>query len=186
MHESTTIEADLRRIETGLRQLKVQYDMFFAGSLKREPVELRARIDRIIKSYTNSPIRKYAHRFHLGTLVSRYNSLSELWGKTTRAMERGDRRSAPAFDAQPGAEKLVARCRFRGSADDGGMKRLYDRFVRARESAGAQKRSISYDKFVAGIAAQTRNLQKEPGCGEIELRVVVADGKVQVKARADR
>lgn len=186
MHDSASIEADLRRIDTGLRQLKVQYDMFFAGSLKREPVELRAEIERILKRHTNSPIRKYAHRFHLGTLVSRFNSLSELWGKTTRAMERGDRRSAPSTQAQPGAERLVARCRFRGGADDRGLKRLYDRFVLERQSAGGKKRPIPYDKFVAGITAQTRNLQKEPGCGEIELRVVVADGKVQVKARADR
>jgi hypothetical protein len=41
---------------------------------------------------------------------------------------------------------------------------------------------LSYQKFVRGISSQTERLRKESGCAEIELRVVVRDDKVQVKA----
>ena len=178
------IEGDLRRLEVGIRQLKVQYDMFFAGALKREPIELRAEIDRIIKRHANSPIQKYAQRFHLNTLISRYNSLSELWGKTIRMREEGDRPAPALADRDEPREQLVARCRFHdASTDRGELQRLYARFVETRKRLDAGKRVVSFEKFAQGVSNQSARLQKQSGCAEIELRVVLRDQKVQVKAR---
>jgi hypothetical protein len=179
-----SIEADLRRLEVGIRQLKVQYDMFFAGALKREPFELRAEIDRIIKRHANSPIQKYAQRFHLNTLISRYNSLSELWGKTIRSREEGDRPAPALADREGPREQLVARCRFHDSStDQAELQRLYRRFVETRQRLAAGKRVVSFEKFAQGVSNQSARLQKQSGCAEIELRVVVHDQKVLVKAR---
>lgn len=181
------IEADLRRIEVGIRQLKVQYDMFFAGALKREPFELRAQIDKTIKRHANSPIQKYAQRFHLNTLIARFNSLSELWGKTMRSREEGDR-PAPALAALEGPrEQLVARCRFQDArANQAELQRLYTRFVETRRRLDAGKRVVSFEKFAAGVSNQSQRLRKQSGCAEIEVRVVVHDHKVLVKARPGR
>jgi hypothetical protein len=49
------IDAELERLQVGLRQLKVQYDMFFAGSLPRPPVELRSELDKIVKRLSVPP-----------------------------------------------------------------------------------------------------------------------------------
>ena len=81
------VDSELERLQVGLRQLKVQYDMFFAGSLPRQPHELRADLERIIKRLSGHPIRKYSQRFHLASLVSRFNAMSELWTKTLRTLE---------------------------------------------------------------------------------------------------
>ena len=91
MHDvvSTELDADLARLQSGIRQLKIQYDMFFAGSIPRQPFELRGEIEKIIRRYSSTPIQKYAPRFHFNSLVSRFNSLSELWAKTIRALEEG-------------------------------------------------------------------------------------------------
>jgi len=178
------IEADLHRIEVGIRQLKVQYDMFFAGALKREPFELRAEIDRILKRNANSPIQKYAQRFHLNTLISRFNSLSELWGKTIRSREEGDRPAPAMTDRDGPRERLVARCRFQdASTNQADLQRLYTRFVETRRRLDAGKRVVSFEKFALGVSNQSQRLQKQSGCAEIELRVVVTDHKVLVKAR---
>ena len=179
------IEAEIARLEVSIRELKVQYDMFFAGALKREPFELRAEIEKIIKRHANSPIQKYAQRFHLNTLVSRFNSLSELWAKTRRAREEGDR-PAPAVADQPGPrERLVARCRLHESgSDQAELQRLYARFQEARRRTGNDKREVSFQKFVRGVSSQAQMLRKKRGCGDIELRVVVCDHKVLLKARS--
>ena len=178
------IEADLRRIEVGIRQVKVQYDMFFAGALKREPFELRAEVDKLIKRHANSPIQKYAQRFHLNTLISRFNSLSELWGKTMRSREEGDRPAPALADREGPREQLVARCRFQGAqANPAELQRLYTRFVETRRRLDAGKRAVSFEKFAAGVSNQSQRLQKQSGCAEIEVRVVVHDHKVLVKAR---
>lgn len=178
------IEADLQRIEVGIRQLKVQYDMFFAGSRKTQPLEMRTQVERIIKRYLNAPIRKYANRFHFNALVSRFNSMSELWGKTIRSMEEGDRRPHGVQEKFHFRERLVARCRISDPRqDDQTMQGLYKRFREAHRRVGRAEGSVTYDKFVRGISAQTRNLQKSSGCGEIELRLIICDDKVQLKAR---
>ena len=107
---SASIEADIARLETRLRELKIQYDMFFNGALPREPFELRADVERLIRRHSGSPIRKYAQRFHFNSLVSRFNSLSELWSKTIRTLEEGDR-PAPGSVGRGPTEKVLTSCR---------------------------------------------------------------------------
>lgn len=179
------IEVELKKLEAGIRQLKIQYDMFFAGSLKREPVELRAEIDRTIKRHANDPNQKYAQRFLLNSLVSRFNSLAELWAKTVRSREEGDRPAAALVDLETPKEQLVARCRVQGEpgGDDPGLRRLYNRFLETRRRLGGGKREIPYEKFLRGVAGETARLRNQSGCAEIELRVVVHDHKVLLKAR---
>lgn len=178
------IEEDIARLEVGIRQLKRQYDMFFAGALDHEPIELRSRLQRLIRRYSDTPIQKYAHRFHFNAMVSRFNSLSELWSKTMRCREEGDRRNHSLADRYQIRERLLARCRVNnGQYDEEALHRLHKKFTEARRAENGGKKPVSYEKFVKGISNQTRRLQKESGCAEIELRVVISDQEVQVKAR---
>ena len=103
------IEDDIAKLVVGLKQLKVQYDMFFNGALPRQPLEMRSNINRIIRRYENAHIQQYHHRFHFNTLVGRYNSLSELWSKTLRNREQGDRRPTQVERPKVRGELLVAR-----------------------------------------------------------------------------
>jgi len=180
------IDAELERLQVGLRQLKVQYDMFFAGSLPRQPQELRSELEKIVKRLSGAPIRKYSQRFHLASLVSRFNSMSELWSKTLRTLEEGDR-PAPSVADRVKAERLVTSCRVADpSREEASMKLLHARFVEARKKAGEGEDGVSFRAFVKGIASQARRLKDKTGCEEIELRIVVQDRKVQLKARPGR
>ena len=181
------IEEDIVKLEIGLKQLKVQYDMFFNGALPRQPFEMRSQLNRIIRRYENAHIQKYEHRFHFNTLVGRYNTLSELWAKTLRTREEGDRRPTQVERPRVRGEQLVARCRVSGaSADPEEIRRLYDKFVEAHRREGLGDRAIPFEKFTKGIDAQARRLRKNSGCAEIELWLVIQDQKVQLKARPGR
>ena len=181
---AASIEADINELEIGLKRLKVQYDMFFAGSMAHEPVELRSRLEKIIKRHAHSTMQKYAQRFHFNSLVSRFNSLSELWGKTIRVMEEGDRRLPSIAGREQLRERLIARCRIKGApGEEADLRRVYEKFMEARRRGNSSNgNSLSFKKFVRGITSQTQRLRKETGCAEIELRVVVKDDQVQVKA----
>jgi hypothetical protein len=180
------IDADLDKLQIGLRQLKIQYDMFFAGAVPRQPVELRTEMERAIKRLSSASIRKYAQRFQLNTLVSRYNSLSELWTKTLRTTEEGDRPSPGAGD-RAGAERLLSTCKVQDPLrEQESLKLLHARFVEAQRRAGESEDRVSFGAFVKGIASQTRRLRDKTGCEEIELRIVVQDRKVHLKARPGR
>ena len=186
----STIETDLARLEVGIRQLKVQYDMFFNGALAKEPLELRVELDAIIRRHANTSIRKYAHRFHLNTLVSRYNSLIELWGKTLRTREEGDRPNARLVEqraAPRDSERVVGAHRVRaGSADDAGLHRLHDAFNAARRRSDPQARAVRFEAFVQGVGRESARLRERTGCELVELRVVVTPEGVQLKARPAR
>lgn len=183
---SSAIEADLGRLEADLRQLKVQYDMFFAGALARQPLKLRAEFERRLKGRASAPPRKYAHRFHLNALVGRYHAFSELWSKLLRAREEGDRPAAGAL-ARIERAQLVGGCRVRDPlAELGHLRDLHHCFLEARRAAGLEEPGPAFDAFVQGVAAQSRALAQTHGCDEIELRIVVENQTVRLRARPGR
>jgi len=177
-------QEDISKIEIGIKRLKVHYDMFFVGALAREPYEIRAQLERLIRRLSKEPNLKYAQRFQFNALVSRFNSLSELWAKTTRKLEEGNNRNRTKLDEFGIRERLIARARLSAaSANDGHLKRLYRKFVDARRQNGQENKPLAFESFVRGVSIQAEKLRKESGCAEIELRVVLRDHKVQVKAR---
>ena len=66
------------------------------------------------------------------------------------------------------------------------MRELYRRFVEARRETGEERAAPAFESFVRGIQHQASRLRNERGCAEIELRVVVRDRRVQLKARPAR
>jgi hypothetical protein len=184
---STEFDADLARLENGLRQLKIQYDMFFAGSIPKEPLELRIEIEKLIRRHTATPIRKYAPRFHFNALVSRFNSQSELWAKKVRSLEEGDR-PAPAVAERAGSgENVVSRCTVKDPAKERDVLRLlHGRLLEARKKAGDGGGKLSFESFVRTVSAQADKLREKAGCDKVELRVIISDRKVLVKARPGR
>ncbi len=184
---SPEMEADLERLEAAIRQLKIQYDMFFAGALPRPPQELRTDVERLVKRYSNAPIRRYATRFHLNTLVARFNSLSELWAKNIRTLEEGDRPVPAVADRADGGEQILARCTVAGSESElEALRHLHVRYLDARKRAGDENVRLSFASFVRGVESQAGKLRDQAGCERVELRLVVHDRKVQIKARPGR
>jgi len=184
---STELEADIVRLQSGIRQLKTQYDMFFAGSIPKQPIELRGEIEKLIRRHTTTPIRKYAPRFHFNALVSRFNSLSELWAKMLRALEEGDRPAPAVADRAGAAEQIVGRCTVKDPAKERDLLRLlHNRLLDARKKAGDGAGKLSFESFVRTVSAQAGKLREKAGCDKVEFRVVVVDRKVVVKARPGR
>jgi hypothetical protein len=182
------IEADIERLDAGIRQLKIRYDMYFAGAIPKQPLELRTELERLIKRYTNAPLKKYAHRFHFSSLAARYVSLSELWAKTLKESEEGDR-PAPGIQDRvlTDADRLIARCRIHDALQEQEIiKLLHARFLEARRKAGNDPAKISFESFLRGITAQAERLRETSGCEQVELRLVLHEGKVLLKARPGR
>jgi len=180
---STELEAEIGRLDTGIRQLKIQYDMFFAGAIPRQPLELRRDVEQLIKRYSTQPISKYALRFHFNSLVSRFNSLSELWAKTIRGQEEGDR-PLPGATARPAnGEEVFARLTVvNGARDESELRLLHHRLMEARKRSG-ETGHVSFEKFVRTVDAQAVKLREKTGCGKVELRVIFQGRKAVLKAR---
>lgn len=77
--EVLEIDQQLSRLEDDIRKLKIEFDIYFNGGVKRPPLEARARLDSYIKRLADSRNLSYAQRYHFNMLVSRFTSYRELW-----------------------------------------------------------------------------------------------------------
>ena len=85
LEEAAVIDKQLGKLEDDVRRLKIDFDIFFNGAVKRPPLEARARLESQIKRMMDNRGLTYAQRYKLNTLIARFTSYRELWRRTLRA-----------------------------------------------------------------------------------------------------
>jgi len=83
--ETLEIDQQLGRMEDDIRKLKIDFDIYFNGAVKRPPLEARARLESYIKRVSDNRNLSYAQRYHFNMLVARFTSYRELWRRTLKA-----------------------------------------------------------------------------------------------------
>jgi hypothetical protein len=195
--EPTDLERDLRQLEVSLRKLETEYNMYFAGTLPRPPVEARARVEKLFRRYDRAYIQSYADRFRLGTLQARFSKFTDLWDRAQRAREEGRRGpfTRPPRAEPPPSEPVPiaaapARARDRvlcvatvadPAADKEKLVALYESLVEARRATGNDE-AFPFQRFAQMIKTQVAKL-REGGSGEVAFRVAVKDNKVTFTAK---
>lgn len=85
-----TIDEELGQLERDIRQLKIEYDMFFGGGRKRPPTEIEWRIELIVKRYAErGGDLKFAQRFRFSNLSQTYAKYKDVFRKRLAAREEG-------------------------------------------------------------------------------------------------
>src|SRR5512147_2879841 len=83
------VDEELDELDQGLKRLRVEYDQFFLGILKRPPTVLQGRVQKIIVKYANEILRKTAQKFRFNQLNSKFQIYRQQWGRTIRQIESG-------------------------------------------------------------------------------------------------
>jgi hypothetical protein len=85
-----TIDEELSQIERDIRQLKIEYDMYFGGGRKRPPTEIEWRIDLLIKRYfERAGELKFTQRFRFNNLAQTYAKYKDMFRKRLAQREEG-------------------------------------------------------------------------------------------------
>lgn len=184
---TTELDRDLQMLESDLRKLEGEYNMYFAGRLPRPPWETRTRVEALVKRLDRSYIQNYGDRFRFSTLQSRFSVFVDLWDRGLRAREEG--RPGP-FAQRPTEQKKAPtrhddRIRHVASFRDpmkemDKLHELYESLTDARRELGEE--SVPFHKFAELIKSQVAKLRKG-GAPEVAFRVAVKDGKVNFTAR---
>jgi hypothetical protein len=85
LEEAVNVDKEIGRMEEDIRRLKIDFDIFFNGAVKRPPLEARARVESQIKRLLDNRSLTYAQRYRLNALVSRFTSYRELWRRILRS-----------------------------------------------------------------------------------------------------
>jgi len=183
-----SIEQDLQRLESELKRLEAEYNMFFSGRQAKPPWETRRRVEALVKHCDRAPIRNYGDRFRFSTLQSRFTSLVDLWDRGLRAREEGragpfamKRSAAPAGVAHSKDRILHVTTLHDPFREMERLEDLYDSLVAARHEAGEE--AVPFHKFAELVKTQVEKLQRT-GATDVAFRVALKDGKVSFIARA--
>lgn len=194
MEETNPIEESLSKIEVGIRQLKIQYDMYFSGVLPRQPFEARKEIEILIYNLRKTQMQRFSDRFRYNTLASKFQTMIERWGKMLRAKEEGRlvagmpgfgttaRTSAPATPAS--AAGRSSSFRFRDPASQDELCRMfYDEYIQAARLAAPGSKQVSYSKFRSQIQNKTEKLKSRDACEAVVYKIERKGKRVILKAR---
>ena len=85
LEEAAAIEKQIAKLEEDIRRLKIDFDIYFNGAVKRPPLEARARLESFLKRLLDNRSLSYSQRYKLNGLVARFTSYRELWRRTMKS-----------------------------------------------------------------------------------------------------
>jgi hypothetical protein len=184
----SNVDRDLQRLESDLKQLEAEYNMFFSGRLPKPPWETRSRVEALVKQYDRGHITNTGDRFRFLTLQSRFAAFVDLWDRGLRAREEG--RPGPfgpkTVAKVPEKQKKVEDRILHVSSFRDPLREM-DKLAELYESLSEARREVGEDappfhKFAELVKSQVNKLKKS-GTSEVAFRVAVKDGKVNFTAR---
>ena len=179
------IDEELEELDQGLKRLRVEYDQFFLGIIKRPPNVLQGRMQKIIVKFSNQILNKTHQKFRFNQLNSKFQIYRQQWGRTIRQIEagtyRGHRFKANLHERE---RQMLAKTHAPVAETDtpppttksAPMDQLYDALLAARRRAGESGPDPDRKKVGDLVRKQTAALRaKHPGA-KVRFRVAV-DGK---------
>lgn len=174
---------ELTGLEHKINQLKTDYEQYFLGSRPREPLQLRAAVDKIVAQRMSTPSQNTAERFRFSSLCQRLQTFKRQWGEILRKMEAGTY-TRHVFKAQlhsqGGGE---AEANARRDSESAETPDLFSSYVEAARSCGQDVSKLTRGQLDAVVARQGAALREKLGCEQVDFHVVVRDGKVKLKAK---
>jgi hypothetical protein len=207
---SVTTDEELNVLDTQLRRLKIEYEIFFNNPQKRPPTDIEWKVLALLRKFSDGGRMNFSQRYRYNEMAQRYAVYSDLWRKKSRIREEGYRRPQDAILSIQGVREEkehethhhpVYGVHHAGSEENGTgapphftlhsvdqsereqVERLYNILVAAKKKAG-EKVTGSFDSFTTFVQKKTEQIRKQYHCEEVEYSVELAGGHVKLKAKA--
>jgi hypothetical protein len=199
-----TVDEELTHLDSLLRRLKIEYEIYFNNPTKRPPGDLEWKVLTLLRKNSDGARMNFAQRFRYNEIAQRYAIQSDLWRKKSRIREEGYRRPQDALLSVQGVRETVHEQRhhhaygvsvtgaqanaFSLSVSDANaqgehVERLYNALVAAKHKSG-EAVTGNLDSFASFVKKKTDQIRKQYGCQAVEYSVELQDGQVKLKAKA--
>jgi hypothetical protein len=203
-----TIDEELTLLDTQLRRLKIEYEIYFNNPTKKPPTDIEWKVLSLLRKFSDSSRLSFSQRFRYNEMAQRYAIYSDLWRKKNRIREEGYRRpqdallsvqgvrpeehdtehhvygvghAAAAAAPAPDQPFTVACSDVKQEREQ--VERLYNVLTAAKKRAG-EAVSGNLESFAAFVQKKTDQIRKQHGCPSVEYTVELQDGHVKLKAKA--
>jgi formaldehyde-activating enzyme involved in methanogenesis len=93
-----TIDEELTLLESHLRRLKIEYEVFFSNPTKKAPTDVEWKVLSLLRKFSDGGGRTtFSQRYRYNAIAQRYAIYSDLWRKKARIREEGYRRPQDAL-----------------------------------------------------------------------------------------
>ena len=205
-----TTDEELNLLDSSLRRLKIDYEIFFSNPTKRPPTDLEWKVLSLLRKFSDGGRMNFSQRFRYNEMAQRYAIYSDLWRKKSRIREEGYRRPQDALLSVQGVREeehkpdhptayglstaAAAAAAGAGSSqpftlqsvdknDREQVERLYNTLVAAKKKAG-ENVTGNIDSFTTFVQKKTEQIRKQYKCENVEYSVEIANGAVKLKAKA--
>lgn len=92
-----TIDEELTVLESQLRRLKIEYEVYFSNPTKKPPTDIEWKVLSLLRKFSDGGRMSFSQRFRYNEMAQRYAVYSDLWRKKGRIREEGYRRPQDAI-----------------------------------------------------------------------------------------
>lgn len=198
-----TIDEELNVLDSNLRRLKIEYEIFFSNPTKRPPTDMEWKVLAALRKFSDGSKMSFSQRYRYNEMAQRYAIYSDLWRKKSRIREEGYRRPqdallsvqgvreeehAPAAHHVYGVQHHDQQNAFAIACSDpkhekDKVQTLYNALVEAKKKSG-EEITGNFSSFSSFVSKKTQQLRKEYGCKSVEYTVELEGGQVRLKAKA--
>ena len=212
METSVTTDEELNVLDTQLRRLKIEYEIFFSNPAKRPPTDVEWKVLSMLRKFSDGGRMNFSQRYRYNEMAQRYAIYSDLWRKKSRIREEGYRRPQDALLSVQGVRiaedehksqhhpvygvSHAAAAAAAGAtasqaftlhtvdqAEREQVERLYNTLVAAKKKAG-ENVTGGIDSFTSFVQKKTEQIRKQYKCDNVEYSVEIANGHVKLQAKA--
>src|ERR1700752_5299019 len=97
LEKPVTTDEELNVLESQLRRLKIEYEIYFSNPTKRPPTDIEWKVLALLRKFSDGGRMNFSQRFRYNEMAQRYAIYSDLWRKKSRIREEGYRRPQDAI-----------------------------------------------------------------------------------------
>lgn len=186
---------DMDEAEQKMFLLKIEYEKFFSGIERIEPMRDREEIRRIMRDLSLETMTAATQRFRYQSLKARFQSLELYWTRNLVQIERGTHpkmkfraavnakaAAAPVPETLTAEQQEVLRQRQeRSEREERAYKMVFEKYMEARAKCG-QSTELSFEAVREALHKQVRLIKSTYQTENVKFRILIEEGKAKVKA----
>jgi len=209
-----TIDEELTLLESQLRRLKIEYEVYFSNPTKKPPTDIEWKVLSLLRKFSDGGRMSFQQRFRYNEMAQRYAIYSDLWRKKGRIREEGYRRPQdallsvqgvrpleehepkhrPAYGISQAAAAAVAAA---PDINDGPLtiqcsdaRTEHDQVEKLYKALTDAKKKAgesvtgNIESFTSFVQKKTDQIRKQHHCQSVEYTVETQEGQVRLKAKA--
>lgn len=195
-----TVDEELELLDSSLRRLKIEYDIYFGGGSKKPPNDTLWKVTSLIKKYGDSQKLNFTQRYRFNSLSQRYAIFSDLWRQKLKIKEEGYRRPQDAVlgitglrteveraaqkalggaSTEPDATKIACRD---VELEMDTVRAFYDRMMAEKQKVG-ESAAAPFESFASFLKKKTEQIRRDFKCEAVEYSLEVQETQVKLKAK---